>query len=63
MVINFSVQYNGGFLSDNKLLTLFDYNGEPFYYHEEFLSLQPMFPRNPFDCLGDLVAFIFFFEL
>ena len=30
MVINVSVQYNGGFLPENMLLTLCDYIGEPF---------------------------------
>ena len=29
MVINVSVQYNGGFLPDIIVLTLFDYIGEP----------------------------------
>ena len=40
MVINVSVQYNGGLLPDIKLLTLCGSIGEPL----EFLSLQPMFP-------------------
>ena len=43
MVIHVSIQYNGGFLPDIILLTLCDYIGETFYYHEEVLSLQPMF--------------------
>ena len=48
MAINVSVQYNGGFLPDIILLTLHDYIGEPFGYHEEFLSLQPKFPPKSF---------------
>ena len=44
MVINnVSVQYNGGLPPDVILLTLCDSIGEPFKYHVEFLSLQPMF--------------------
>ena len=31
------------------LLTLCDYIEEPLQYHEEFLSLQPMFPPKYFD--------------
>ena len=27
-----------------------------------FFPLQPMFPPKPFDCLGDLAAFRFFFK-
>ena len=46
MVINVSVQYNGGLLPDIILLTLCDSIGEPFYYHVECLSLQPMFHLN-----------------
>ena len=50
MVINVSVQYNGGLLPDIIImLTLCDSIGEPFYYHVEFLSLQPIFPPEPFD--------------
>ena len=49
MVINVSVQYNGGLLPDIILLTLCDSIGEPFQYHIEFLSLQPMFPPKHFD--------------
>ena len=43
--VGFSVRvpYNGGLLPDI-ILTLCDYIGKPFRYHEEFLSLQPMFP-------------------
>ena len=37
MEINVSVQYNGGLLPD--------------IYHEEVLSLQPMFPPKPLDTL------------
>ena len=48
MVINVSVQYNGGLLLDIILLTLCDSIGEPFQYHVEFLSLQPMFPPKHF---------------
>ena len=35
MVINLSVQCNGGFLLDIMLLTLSDNIGKPFYYLEE----------------------------
>ena len=50
MTINVSVQYNRGLLPDSILLTLCDYIiGEPFRYHKEFLSLQPVFPLNYFD--------------
>ena len=54
MVINVSVQYNGGLLPDIILLTLYDSIGEPFQYHVEFLSLQPLFPRKPFDSFEGL---------
>ena len=40
---------NGGFIPDIILLTLCDYIEEPLSYHEEFLSLQPMFPPKYFD--------------
>ena len=56
------MQYNCGFLPNIILLTLCDYIGEPFQYHEEILSLQPMFPPKPFDCSEGLDAFIFFFK-
>ena len=46
MVINVSVQCNGGLLPDIILLTLCDSIGETFQYHGEFLSLQSMFPPN-----------------
>ena len=46
MVINVSVQCEGGLLPDIILLTLCDSIGEPFYYHVEFLSLQSLFPPN-----------------
>ena len=46
MVNNVSVQYNGGFLLEIILLTLWDNIEEPFYYHVELLSLQPMFLPN-----------------
>ena len=43
--LNARVQYNGGLLPDIILLTLCDYIGEAFRYHEEFLHLEPiMFP-------------------
>ena len=60
MVINVSVQYNGGSFPEVILLTLCDYVGEPFKFHIEFSSLQPMFPPKPFDCSGGLAAFRFF---
>ena len=44
-----SVQCNGGLPPDIILLTLCDSIGEPFQYHVEFLSLQPLFPPEPFD--------------
>ena len=61
MVINVSVQYNGGFLPDVIiLLTRYGYIGEN-------LSLQPMFPPKPLDnfspeggCSEGLDAFRFF---
>ena len=40
VVINVSLQYNGGLLPDIMLLTLCDSIGEPFKYHVEFLSLD-----------------------
>ena len=46
---NVSVQYNRGLLPDSILLTLCDYIGNPFRYHKEFLSLQPVFALNYFD--------------
>ena len=49
MEINVSVQYNGGLLPDIILLTRCSYIGEPFWYHGEFLSLQPMFLPKPLD--------------
>ena len=49
MVIHVSVQCNSGFLPDIILLTLCDSIGEPFEYHVEFLSLQPLFPLKSFD--------------
>ena len=43
MVVNVSVQYDGGLLPDITILTLCDSIGEPFQYHDvEFLSLQPI---------------------
>ena len=50
MAIDVSVQYNGGFFPDIIMLTLLcDYIGEPFRYHEDFLSLQQIFPPKYFD--------------
>ena len=49
MEINVSVQYNGGLLPDIILLTRCGYIGEPVQYHEEVLSLQPMFPPKSLD--------------
>ena len=46
-----SVQYNGGLLPDIILSTRCSYIEEPFRYHEEVLSLQPMFPPKPLDTL------------
>ena len=52
MVINVvSIQYNGGLLPDIILLTVWDYIREPCLYHEELLSLEPIFPPKPFDML------------
>ena len=62
MVINVGVPYV-------IMLTLCDNIGEPFEYHEEFLSLQPiMFQPKPFDCSGGLASGIghrvkYFFRL
>ena len=52
MAINVSVQCNGGFLLDIKLLTLFHYHhrGTRLKCHEELLFLQPLFP--PTKCLN-----------
>ena len=70
MVINVCVQYNGGRLPDVILLTRCGYTWEPFWYHEEFMSLQPMFPPKSFDnfppeagCSEGLDAFRFFFSV
>ena len=50
MAIDASVQCNGGPLPDIILLTLCDYIiEEPFWYHQEFLSLHPKFPFKSFD--------------
>ena len=43
MIMDVSVQYNGGLFPDIVLLTICDYIGEPFKYHVVLLSLQPMF--------------------
>ena len=66
-MINVSVQYNGGLLPDIILLTRCGHIGEPIWYHEEVLSLQPMFPPKPLDnfppeggCSEGLDAFRFF---
>ena len=62
MLINVSVHYNGGLRPDIViLLTLCDSIGEPFYYHVEFSSLQPMFPPKPFHQLEGLGTFKFSF--
>ena len=65
-----SVQYNGGLFPDIILLTQCGYIGEPFRYHEEVLSLQPMLPPKPLDivfpesgCSEGLDAFTFFFKM
>ena len=65
-----SVQYNGGLLPDIILLTRCGYIGEPVRYHEEALSLQPMFPPKPLDifspeggCSEGLDAFRFFLNM
>ena len=62
------VQYNGGLLLDIILLTRCDFE-ELFRYHEEFLSLQPMFPTKSLDnfppeggCSEGLNAFRFFLK-
>ena len=52
MEINVSVQYNGGLLPDIILLTRCGYIGEHVWYHEEVLSLQPMFPSDIFSPEG-----------
>ena len=51
MEINGSVQYNGSLLPDIILSTQCSYIGEPFWYHEEVLSLQPMVPPKPLDAV------------
>ena len=67
MEINVNVQYNGGLLPDIILLTRCGYIGELVRYHEEVLSLQPMFLPKPLDifppeggCSEGLAAFRFF---
>ena len=62
-----SVQYNGGLLPDIILFTRCGYIGEPFWYHEKVLSLQPIFLPKPLDifspeggCSEGLDAFRFF---
>ena len=55
MAIDIGVQYNGGLFPNNIMLTRCDYIGEPFCYHEEFLSLQPMFPTKYFDIFAQKV--------
>ena len=67
MAINVSIQYDGGLLPDIILLTLCDHIEKPFRYHEEFLSLSPMFPPKSYDnfspesgCSEGLDAFRFF---
>ena len=69
MGINVSVQYNGGLLPDIILLTLCDNIVESCRYHEEFLSLQSMFPPKSFDnfppgggCSEGLDEFRFFLK-
>ena len=57
-----SVQCNGGLPPDIILFTLCDFIGEPFQYHVEFWSLQPLFPPKPFDELEGLDVFRFFFK-
>ena len=48
----------GGLLPDIILSTRCSYIGEPFWYHEEVLSLQPaMFPPKPLDTLPLEVMF------
>ena len=49
MVINVSVQYNGGLLPDIILLTQCHYHRGPFKCHEEVLYLQSMIPPKRFD--------------
>ena len=47
-----SVQYNDGLLPDIILLvveSMLLQSGNPFKYHEEVLSLQPMVPPKRFD--------------
>ena len=58
MVIKVIVQYNRGLLPDVILSTLCDYIiGEPFHYHEERLSIQPILT-----CLEGLDAFVVFLK-
>ena len=64
MVIDVSVQYNGGFLPEMILLTLCDYIGEPFPYHVEFFVHTANVPTygKPFDFSAGLAAFRFFLK-
>ena len=62
MVINVSVQYNGGILPDILLLTTL---GNPFDTMESFRLYSQCFNtiyNRPFDCSEGLVAFRFFFK-
>ena len=45
------IQAKRPILPDIILSTRCHYIGEPFWYHEEVLSLQPMFPPKPLDTL------------
>ena len=58
MVINVSVQYNGGLLPDIILLTqcYFHRSGNPFKCHEEVLYLQPLIPLKRFDLFSPLTG-------
>ena len=63
------LKYNGGLLPDIVLLTRCGYIGEAVCYHEEVLSLQPMFPPKSSDifspeggCSEGLDAFRFFLK-
>ena len=71
MVINVSVQYNGGLLPDNILLTqCYFHRGTRLNAMKRFLYLQPLIPPKRFDnfppltggCSEGLGAFRFFFK-
>ena len=57
MVINISVQYNGGVLPDIMLLTqCYFHRGTRLYAMKRFLYLQPLIPPKRFDVFSPLTG-------